>query len=54
MVRADTGGTAEVGDAPVHTPWEVVAEIFRIALSRAPAGPIPVARELTEGTGPGR
>ncbi|MFB6484846.1 hypothetical protein ACFY7Y_33020 [Streptomyces virginiae] len=33
MAPADTGWAAEVSDAPMHTPWGVLAQIYRIALT---------------------
>ncbi|MFD7914685.1 hypothetical protein ACFV30_28870 [Streptomyces sp. NPDC059752] len=39
MARADTGWAAEVGDAPMHTPWGVLAQIYRIALTGKSQGP---------------
>ncbi|MEV6683115.1 hypothetical protein AB0N09_40610 [Streptomyces erythrochromogenes] len=33
MASADTGWAAEVSDAPMHTPWGVLAQIYRIALT---------------------
>ncbi|WP_432066964.1 hypothetical protein [Streptomyces sp. C10-9-1] len=33
MASADTGWAAEVSEAPMHTPWGVLAQIYRIALT---------------------
>ncbi|MEU2389709.1 hypothetical protein [Streptomyces sp. NPDC007369] len=56
MGRAKTGGTAEVGDAPLHTPWGVVDEIFRITLAGRSGGrrTEPLPDGVRAGTAPAR